>query len=70
MAFASYTERAQGELARLATWGIFWLLVAIIGAGVFFFDGIEALIFVSMYSRTSRRQIEARLGTTALGEKA
>jgi exosortase D (VPLPA-CTERM-specific) len=30
--------------ANTASWGLFWLLVAVVGAGIFFADGINALL--------------------------
>lgn len=44
MAFTSNLTRGPRELGALASWGIFWLIVAIIGAGAFFWNGIEALL--------------------------
>ncbi|MEM9740265.1 MAG: VPLPA-CTERM-specific exosortase XrtD [Pseudomonadota bacterium] len=44
MAVANFEAQAQSYAAKFFTWGIFWLLVAIVGAGVFFADGIAALL--------------------------
>ena len=34
----------KGRFAPFATWGMFWLVIASIGAGVFFLDGLSALL--------------------------
>ncbi|MEL6791716.1 MAG: VPLPA-CTERM-specific exosortase XrtD [Pseudomonadota bacterium] len=41
---AKSIKSGSGLLAAFSNWGIFWLLVAIIGAGVFFGDGINTLL--------------------------
>ena len=43
MSVTSYVSRAPRGLAVFANWGNFWLLVATIGAIVFFYTGIEEL---------------------------
>ena len=45
MTFTSDTARPANGLGAFATWGMFWLLVAIAGAAVFFSYGGEALLF-------------------------
>ncbi len=44
MAFTSSPARTAREVQSLATWGIFWLVVACAGAGLFFSDGIDRLL--------------------------
>ncbi|MEL6312466.1 MAG: archaeosortase/exosortase family protein, partial [Pseudomonadota bacterium] len=44
MSMAKSIKSGSGLLAAFSNWGIFWLLVAIIGAGVFFGDGINTLL--------------------------
>ena len=44
MAFTSNLTRAPRELGSPMIWGFFWLLLAIAGATIFFWNGIEALL--------------------------
>ncbi|MBM9595723.1 VPLPA-CTERM-specific exosortase XrtD [Roseitranquillus sediminis] len=44
MSVASYVSRAPRELGSFLTWGLLWLAVATLGAGVFFRDGIAELL--------------------------
>jgi exosortase D (VPLPA-CTERM-specific) len=44
MTFTSGTTRSPQGLLSLAHWGIFWLVVAVAGAAIFFSYGIEALM--------------------------
>ncbi len=45
MAFADHVRAAPRHAASLVTWGMFWLLVGIAGASIFFIEGIEKLLF-------------------------
>jgi len=45
MTFVDQVRAAPRALTSLATWGMFWLAVAIVGAGLFFVEGIEKLLF-------------------------
>ena len=41
------TSTSAGSLSRLQAWatpGMFWFLVAVVGAAVFFQDGVDALL--------------------------
>ncbi len=43
----SVSETASGRLSGVSSffsWGMFWLLLATIGAGLFFIDGVDALL--------------------------
>ena len=40
---SSYVENVPFRFANLINWGNFWLLLATIGAGLFFIDGLDAL---------------------------
>lgn len=44
MSISSTQTSPTFSLSALLSWGMFWLLVAVIGAGVFFSTGIEALL--------------------------
>ncbi|WP_187431091.1 hypothetical protein ROLI_046200 (plasmid) [Roseobacter fucihabitans] len=44
MSASDFQTQMRGGVAAFLNWGVFWLLVAIIGAGVFFADGINALL--------------------------
>ncbi len=43
MALVEQVRSAPKFLAPLVTWGMFWFLVALVGAGLFFVEGIEKL---------------------------
>lgn len=43
MSISSYATRLPGNLGVFATWGMFWLVLATLGAAVFFADGLGAL---------------------------
>ena len=45
MSVPSSSIAAPFRVASVFTWGMFWLLVAIMAAGVFFANGIDALLF-------------------------
>lgn len=45
MSVSSSNVAAPVGLASFLTWGMFWLLIAIMAAGVFFSNGIDALLF-------------------------
>lgn len=44
MSISSSPLPARSGLSELLSWGLFWLVVATIGAGLFFADGIAALL--------------------------
>ena len=44
MSVSDLQTPVRGGLSAFLNWGIFWLLVATIGAGIFFADGIAALL--------------------------
>ncbi len=45
MAIASdVVERPSGFLGGMVTWGMFWLILASVGAAIFFIDGVDALL--------------------------
>jgi exosortase D (VPLPA-CTERM-specific) len=44
MSVTSETERPAGFIGGLMSWGIFWLIVASVGAAVFFIEGLDALL--------------------------
>ena len=41
---SAYPSTVAGKLSGFLNWGVFWLLVSVIVAGVFFSDGINALL--------------------------
>ncbi|MEL6104293.1 MAG: VPLPA-CTERM-specific exosortase XrtD, partial [Pseudomonadota bacterium] len=44
MSTSSIQRFRLGDFSIFLHWGTFWLAVATIGAGIFFFDGIGALL--------------------------
>jgi len=44
MSFQLTAPKVNSVLSKFANWGVFWLLFALIGAGLFFSDGINALL--------------------------
>lgn len=44
MSFTSNSTSALRPAGTFSSWGVFWLLVAILGAGVFFQTGVDALL--------------------------
>jgi len=44
MSMTSADRQPSGLLGTFTTWGMFWLLVAILGAALFFQDGLNALL--------------------------
>ncbi|MEM1428622.1 MAG: VPLPA-CTERM-specific exosortase XrtD [Pseudomonadota bacterium] len=44
MTFVDQVRDAPRLLSTLTTWGMFWLLIAVAGAGIYFVEGIEKLL--------------------------
>lgn len=44
MSMTSANRQPGGLIGALTTWGMFWLVVAVLGAAVFFQDGLNALL--------------------------
>ncbi|MEM9247687.1 MAG: VPLPA-CTERM-specific exosortase XrtD [Pseudomonadota bacterium] len=44
MTFVDHMRTAPRHAASLTTWGMFWLLVACVGAAIFFVEGIDKLL--------------------------
>lgn len=44
MSASDFQTTIRGGLAAFLSWGVFWLLIAVVGAGIFFADGINAML--------------------------
>jgi exosortase D (VPLPA-CTERM-specific) len=44
MSISNSDVRDRSQIGKLLNWGVFWFLIALIGAGLFFADGINTLL--------------------------